>query len=42
MAEESEPTITALLDAGFAKRGRRFLELFVESFKRYAAKMSWE
>lgn len=38
---QSEATIAALLDAGFAKRSRRFLELFVESFKRYVAKMSW-
>jgi len=38
---QSESTILALLDAGFAKNSRRFLELFVESFKRYASKMSW-
>lgn len=38
---QSEATITALLDAGFARDSRRFLELSIESFKRYAAKMSW-
>lgn len=38
---QSEATILALLNAGFAKNSRRFLELFVESFKRYANKMSW-
>lgn len=37
---QSNATITALLDAGFAHNSRRFLELFVESFKRYADKMS--
>ncbi|NII10985.1 SIR2 family protein [Oleiagrimonas sp. C23AA] len=37
---QSEATIAALLDAGFARRSNRFLELFVESFKRYVAKMS--
>ena len=38
---QSEATIVALIDAGFAKKSRRFLELFVESFKRYVAQMSW-
>lgn len=38
---QSETTSLALLNAGFAKGSRRFLELFVESFKRYANKMSW-
>lgn len=38
---QSEATITALLDAGFARNSRRFLELSVESFKRYVGKMSW-
>ncbi|MBU9379014.1 SIR2 family protein [Burkholderia gladioli] len=38
---QSEATILDLLNAGFAKNSRRFLEIFVESFKRYASKMSW-
>lgn len=38
---QSEATIVALLNAGFAKNSRRFLELFVESFKRYVSKMTW-
>ncbi|EMX6257099.1 SIR2 family protein [Pseudomonas aeruginosa] len=38
---QSEATITALLDAGFARNSRRFLELSIESFKRYMSKMSW-
>jgi len=38
---QSEVTIAALVDAGFAKRNRRFLELFVENFKRCVAQMSW-
>lgn len=38
---QSEATITALLDAGFARNSRRFLELSVESFKRYVHKMTW-
>ncbi|HCW0582910.1 TPA: hypothetical protein OW434_001066, partial [Pseudomonas aeruginosa] len=38
---QSEATITALLDAGFARNSRRFLELSIESFKRYMNKMSW-
>ncbi|KTT11368.1 hypothetical protein NS2R_13720 [Pseudomonas oryzihabitans] len=38
---QSEAMITALLEAGFAHRSRRFLELFVEGFKRYVEKMSW-
>ncbi|MFM5168215.1 SIR2 family protein [Aeromonas veronii] len=38
---QSEATITALLDAGFARNSRRFLELSIESFKRYVGKMSW-
>ena len=38
---QSETTITALLDAGFARNSRRFLELSMESFKRYVGKMSW-
>ncbi len=38
---QSEATILALLDAGFAKNSRRFLEIFVESFKRYTNNMSW-
>ncbi|WP_253445621.1 SIR2 family protein [Halomonas sp. Y3] len=38
---QSEAMITALLNAGFAYKSRRFLELFVESLKRYIDKMSW-
>lgn len=38
---QSETTILALLNAGFAKNSRRFLEIFVESFKRYANNMRW-
>lgn len=38
---QSEATLTALLDAGFARKSRRFLELSIESFKRYVSKMSW-
>lgn len=38
---QSEAMITALLNAGFAYKSRRFLELFVESLKRYVSKMSW-
>ncbi len=38
---QSEATITALLGAGFARNSRRFLELSIESFKRYVGKMSW-
>ncbi len=38
---QSEATITALLDAGFARNSRRFLELSIESFKRYMGRMSW-
>lgn len=38
---QSEATITALLDAGFARNSRRFLELSIESFKRYVGRMSW-
>lgn len=38
---QSETTILALLNAGFAKSSRRFLELFVESFKRYVKSMAW-
>lgn len=38
---QSEATITALLHAGFARKSRRFLELSIESFKRYVGKMSW-
>lgn len=38
---QSEAIITALLHAGFARNSRRFLELSIESFKRYAARMSW-
>lgn len=37
----SDTVLAALLDAGFARRSRRFLELFVENFNRYAARMSW-
>jgi hypothetical protein len=37
---QSEATITALLDAGFARNSRRFLELSIENFKRYGNKMS--
>ncbi|WP_430471484.1 SIR2 family protein [Thalassospira lucentensis] len=36
-----EGVIVALLDAGFAKSSRRYLELFVENFKRSVNKMSW-
>jgi hypothetical protein len=38
---QSEAMITALLNAGFAYKSRRFLELFVENLKRYVSKMSW-
>lgn len=38
---QSEVTIAALLRAGFARSSRRFLELSIESFKRYVGKMSW-
>ncbi|HCK5591108.1 SIR2 family protein [Pseudomonas mosselii] len=38
---QSETMITALLNAGFAYKSRRFLELFTESLKRYADRMSW-
>lgn len=38
---QSEAMITSLLSAGFAHRSRRFLELFVESLRRYINKMSW-
>lgn len=38
---QSETMITALLNAGFAYKSRRFLELFIESLKRYADRMSW-
>lgn len=38
---QSETRIVALLSAGFAKNSRRYLELFVESFKRYVNKMTW-
>ncbi|AVS85868.1 hypothetical protein C8239_14835 [Paracidovorax avenae] len=38
---QSEVMSAALLNAGFAHKSRRFLELFVESLKRYASKMSW-
>ena len=38
---QSETMIIALLNAGFAYKSRRFLELFVESLKRYVSKMSW-
>lgn len=37
----SDVVLAALLDAGFARRSRRFLELFVENFDRYAARISW-
>ncbi|QBM29321.1 SIR2 family protein [Hydrogenophaga pseudoflava] len=38
---QSEAVITELLNAGFAYKSRRFLELFVENLKRYVSKMSW-
>jgi len=37
----SDVVLAALLDAGFARRSRRFLELFVENFDRYATRISW-
>lgn len=37
----SDVVLAALLDAGFARRSRRFLELFLENFDRYAARISW-
>jgi hypothetical protein len=38
---QAEATIKALLDTGFARNSRRFLELFIENFKRYMNKMLW-
>jgi hypothetical protein len=38
---ESEATVLALLHAGFARKSRRFLQLFIENLKRYAARMRW-
>lgn len=38
---KSESVITALLDSGFAHNSHRFLEIFVESLKRYASRMTW-
>ncbi len=38
---QSEAMITDLLNAGFAHKSRRYLELFVESLKRYISKISW-
>jgi hypothetical protein len=37
---ENETFRKNLLDAGFAKKSRRFLELFVDSFKRQCGRMS--
>lgn len=37
----SDAVAADLLQGGFARNSRRFLELFVENFKRYAEKMSW-
>ncbi len=39
---QTEATITALLEAGFARNSRRFLELFIDNFKRYAGQMAWQ
>lgn len=38
---EDESRITELLEAGFAKGSRRFLQLFAENFKLYARRISW-
>lgn len=38
---QTEATITALLQAGFARNSQRFLELYIENFRRYAHQMSW-
>lgn len=37
----SDVVLAALIDAGFARQSRRFLELFLENFDRYAARISW-
>ncbi|MDG4718853.1 MULTISPECIES: SIR2 family protein [Thalassospira] len=36
-----DETIVALLNAGFARNSRRYLELFVENFKRYVGSSRW-
>lgn len=38
---EDESRIAELLKAGYAKRSRRFLQLFVENFKLHSRRMSW-
>lgn len=38
---EDDSRIVELLNAGFAKGSRRFLQLFAENFKLYARRMSW-
>lgn len=38
---QSDQMATALINAGFAKGSRRFLELFIENFKRFARDISW-
>lgn len=38
---QSDPMAAALVSAGFGKGSRRFIELFVDNFKRFAYQMSW-
>lgn len=38
---QSDAVASALVSAGFANGSRRFLELFVDNFKRFARDMSW-
>lgn len=38
---QAEANVSALLQAGFAHNSRRFLELYIENFNRYANHMSW-
>ncbi|RQO73143.1 hypothetical protein DBR44_09510 [Aquitalea sp. FJL05] len=38
---QAEANVCALLQAGFAHNSRRFLELYIENFNRYANHMSW-
>lgn len=38
---QTEATINALLQAGFAHNSQRFLELYIENFKRHASRTAW-